>query len=134
LTQLLLGIEIPCRLAPTVTATTAAATTTTTASATAVTTTAATTTLFPRTGFVHGQRTSFVLLFVQSANGFLRRIFIGHFHEAETFASARVAILHNLCTYDGTELSEQLFQALIGYAVTQIANIKSLTHRTLLED
>ena len=87
------------------------------------TNTTAAATLFTRTCFVDRQRTSFVLLLVQSADCFLSRVFIRHFNETKPLASTRVAILNDLSAHDRAKLREQFFQRLIGNAVTEVPNI-----------
>jgi hypothetical protein len=90
---------------------------TTTATAVAATTTAATTTTattapagFARSGFVDGQRAPIVLSAVDAGNGRLGFLVATHFDEAETFASARVAVHDDLGTLYRPEFTKNLVE------------------------
>ena len=126
---------------PTATATAAAAAATAVAAATAAVTaatttavaataaTAATTTVLARTGFIHRQRTTFMLLRIQGVNGRLGLGRIAHFHEAKSLAPPRVAILNHLRTLHLAILREQRLETLARDTVAQIADIQTRSHR-----
>src|SRR5438105_3928611 len=82
-------------VAATATAAAAAATTVTAAAAAATATATAAFGLGPR--LIDGKRASFDLFAVESGNGGLGLLIAPHFHEAESFGSARVAVHDDLC-------------------------------------
>ncbi len=88
----------------------AAATATTVASSTtaaAIATTAAS--FFARPGFIHGQGSPIVFLFIEAGNGCLRFIIGSHFDKPKALAAAAITIADDLCTLHRTELGKQLF-------------------------
>ena len=124
-------------VAATVAATTAAATVTTTTSATSaaaaaaaatVATTTSATALFPRAGFIDGQRPSIDIFSVHSFNRRLGARPVGHFDESKSFASPGVTVHDHLCAFDLPIGSKQLLELLVADAVAQIADVKTRTH------
>lgn len=94
--------------ASTVAAATTAAAASTVATATAAS--AASTAFFAGAGFVDGQRTSAVILFVQATDRFVGGVIVPHLDESETFAPTGVPVLDDLSTLYRAELAEQGFQ------------------------
>jgi hypothetical protein len=93
------------------TASAATSTTATTAAVSAATTAAtATAAIFSRTSFIHGERTTFVLGFVQPGNGRLRFGVAFHLDETEAFAPTRFPVGNNLSAFHGAKLGKQLLQ------------------------
>jgi len=87
-------------------ATTAAATATpTTVSTTA---TAAAATIFARLGLVYRQRTTALVLTIQSGDGSLRVIIGSHFNKTEAFASTRFTVFDNLSALHVAKRREHL--------------------------
>jgi hypothetical protein len=84
---------------PAAAATAVAAATTATAAAAAA--------IFAGTGFVDGQRATFVLLVVQTLDGFAGGIVIRHFDKAEPLAAAGIAVHDDLGALDRTILGKQ---------------------------
>jgi hypothetical protein len=109
------------------TATAAAVAAATTPTATPSTATAA----FLRTGFVHGESTAILHLPIQAFNGSLSFLVRFHFDETESFGATGIAIHDYLSRTNAAKRSEHRFQVSVGYLVSQVADIQSLTHNKL---
>src|SRR6476660_4981417 len=107
----------------------AAATTTAVSSPAAATATTAAFLAGP--GFVHRQAASVHFLQIHRLNSGRRLAAVRHFDEAKALAAPGVTVLYDLRAFDSPVFSEELFQALTGNAVTQIADIKPCSHKNI---
>jgi len=85
---------------------TAASASATTAAAVATTAVATTTTsaVFAGFGLIDRKLPAIVFLFIQAVNRSLRFGITGHFHESESFATARVTVRDDLGAFNRAEL------------------------------
>jgi len=117
--------------AATTTATTAAESTSAATASTTTTAAATEATFFARAGFVNGEGAAAVLLPVQGGNRGVCFAIVGHLHEPEALASARVAVVNDLGGKHLPVLAEQLFELGAIHLVAQISDIQLLSHRSI---
>src|SRR6266542_2464004 len=101
----------------------ATAATATTEAAATTTATTATWAIFAGLGFVDGQGAAFVLLAVEGGDCLLGLFIVGHFDEAEAFASAGVAVIDDLSAFDRAVRREQLFEDRAIDVIAQVPHI-----------
>ena len=117
--------------AATAAATTTSIATTAAATATAAAETASAAAAFTRNhrpGFVHSQRSSFVVLTVELLDGLSALLVRRHFDKAESFATAGIAIRNHLRGIDLADLFENRSEAVISGGKRKVSNVQFLTH------
>jgi hypothetical protein len=66
---------------------------------------------------------------VQSLDGFMRLVVIGHLDEPKSSAPARVAVDQDVCRAHGAELREQLLELHGRDGELEVADVKPFRHR-----
>jgi hypothetical protein len=110
------------------TATTAAAVATTATAATITTATFTWRASFCGASFVHDHRAAAELLAMHTGNGCLGLGIVCHFHKAEAFRAACIALHHHACARYRSKRAEGGLQIVVTHRIWQIANVQSITH------
>jgi hypothetical protein len=55
-------------------------------------------------------------------------VIAAHFHKAEAFGAARIALHHDFGAGHSTEITEGLFQITVTHRVRQVADVKFVAH------
>lgn len=116
------SIAVATVAAAATTAITAAAATAAIASATALA-------RFARTGFVHRQTATVMILIIQRADGFLSLGVGAHLDETEATAAPGFSVGGDLRALNRSKLRKQLFEIRIRNLEGQITNVKPSSHR-----